>query len=103
MKHKMILGLLVAVVFVFLALGLGAARAAPMSHADTQSGSGYDLSWYTIDGGGGLSSGSGYSLSGTIGQPDAGTLSGGGYTLNGGFWGGAALNYNVYLPLVLKG
>jgi hypothetical protein len=30
-------------------------------------------------------------------------LSGGGYTLNGGFWGGAALNYNIYLPLVLKG
>ena len=102
MKHKMILGLLVAVVFVFLALGLGSTRAAPVPRADTQAG-GYDLTWTTLDGGGGSSSGGGYSLSGAIGQPDAGTLSGGGYTLNGGYWGGASINYNLYLPLVLKG
>ena len=64
----------------------------------------YDLTWSTIDGGGAmLSTGGSYSLSGTVGQPDAGTLSSGGYTLNDGFWGGAAANYNVYLPLVLKG
>jgi len=68
-----------------------------------QLGGGYDLTWNTIDGGGGSSSGSGYSLNSTIGQPDAGALSGGGYTLNGGFWGGAALNNNIYLPLVVKG
>ena len=73
------------------------------STALAQTGSGYDLTWSTLDGGGGSSSGDGYSLSGTIGQADAGTLSGGGYTLNGGFWGGAVLNYNIYLPLVLKG
>jgi hypothetical protein len=104
MKRKMILGLLVAVVFVILALGLGSARAAPVPRADTQAGSGYDLSWNTVDGGGAMfSTGGSYSLGGTIGQPDAGTLSGGSYTLNGGFWGGAALNYNIYLPLVLKG
>ena len=64
---------------------------------------GYEISWYTIDGGGGSSSGGSYQLDGTIGQADAGALSGGGYTLNDGFWGGAALNYNIYLPLVLKG
>jgi hypothetical protein len=46
----------------------------------------YDLSWYTIDGGGGTSTGGSFSLSGTIGQPDAGTLSGGTFTLSGGFW-----------------
>ena len=67
-------------------------------------GASYDLSWYSIDGGGTMfSTGGSYSLGGTIGQPDAGVLRDGGYTLNGGFWGGAALNYNIYLPLVLKG
>ncbi len=67
-----------------------------------QSGGGYDLSWSTIDGGGGSSSGGGYSLAGTIGQADAGTLGGGGYTLNGGFWSGAVSQYKVFLPLTLK-
>jgi len=66
--------------------------------------SGYDLSWYTIDGGGAtFSIGGSYSLGGTIGQPDAGSSGGGGYSLNGGLWPGAALNYRIYLPLVLKG
>lgn len=51
----------------------------------------YDLSWWTVDGGGAtFSSGGSYELGGTIGQPDAGTLSGGDYTLGGGFWGGGA-------------
>jgi hypothetical protein len=65
--------------------------------------SGYSIDWYTIDGGGAMNStGGSYSLSGSIGQPDAGTLSGGSYQLNGGFWGGASINYTVYLPLALK-
>lgn len=55
--------------------------------ASAQSGGGYDLSWHTIDDGGGITTGGVYSVSGTIGQPDAGTLSGGLYTLAGGFWG----------------
>ena len=54
----------------------------------SQSGGDYDLSWSTIDGGGGTSTGGNYSLSGTIGQPDAGTIAGGDYELTGGFWGG---------------
>ncbi len=52
-----------------------------------QSG-GYDLSWWTVDGGGGSLSSGGYTLSGTAGQPDAGVLEGSGYTLTGGFWSG---------------
>ena len=65
---------------------------------------GYDLSWNTVDGGGGALSGGPYTLAATIGQPDAGTLKSGAYTLFGGFWGGplAALR-QVYLPVVLKG
>jgi len=45
----------------------------------------YELSWYTIDGGGGRSSGGPYELLGTIGQPDAAAMSGGDYELLGGF------------------
>lgn len=56
-----------------------------------QIGGGYDLSWSSVDGGGGTSSSGGiYSMGGTIGQPDAGEMSGGAYALTGGFWGAAA-------------
>jgi len=69
-----------------------------------QVGGGYDLTWSTVDGGGGtFSSGGGYSLGGTAGQPDAGVLNGGGYALGGGFWaGGGGILYHIYLPLVLR-
>lgn len=48
----------------------------------------YEMSRYTIDGGGVMHStdGAGLELSATIGQPDAGTMSGDGYELSGGFW-----------------
>jgi hypothetical protein len=65
-----------------------------------QSGGGYDLTWSTVDGGGGSSAGGGYTLSATVGQPDAGTsLSGGGYTLAGGFWASGSPT-RLYLPLL---
>jgi len=74
-----------------------------VSVALAQSGGGYDLTWWTADGGGGAASGGGYALNGTIGQPDAGALNGGGYTLAGGFWGGgAAAGYDLFLPLILR-
>lgn len=62
----------------------------------------FDLSWWTVDGGGGMNSSGGvYTLSGTIGQPDAGTLKGGSYELTGGFWSptyykNAALYWTCY-------
>jgi hypothetical protein len=63
----------------------------------------YDLSWWTVDGGGVTSSdSSGYSLGGTAGQPDAAVWSGGDYVLAGGFWGGVAVEFRIYLPLVLR-
>ena len=46
----------------------------------------YEITWSTIDGGGGRSTGDSYTLEGTIGQPDAGLMSGGSYVLAGGFW-----------------
>ncbi len=51
----------------------------------------YEISWYSIDGGGGRSSGGPYELVGTIGQPDAAYSSGGNYELLGGFWPGGPL------------
>ena len=97
MRRRTTWSLLVALAALFVALSVS------NTTTSAQSGGGFDLTWSTIDGGGGASSGGGYSLAGTIGQPDAGSLSGGGYTLNGGFWSGAATNYSVFLPLVLKG
>jgi len=77
----------------------------PVLPVVAQSGGGYDLTWSTIDGGGGASSGGSYLLGGTVGQPDAGAMTGGIYTLVGGFWGrgvsGATSRY-VYLPIVLR-
>ena len=46
-----------------------------------------DVSWNTIDCGGGAGAGGSIALNGTIGQPDAGAaMSGGAYTVAGGFW-----------------
>lgn len=71
-----------------------------------QSGGPFDLTWYSIDGGGQTGyacTGGSFALSGTIGQPDAGPpLGGGTFGLDGGFWlGGATAPYRVYLPIVL--
>ncbi len=68
-----------------------------------QSGGGYDLSWNTMDGGGGRSSAGQYTLDGTIGQPDAGMMTGGTYALTGGFWTQGGGGYRIFLPLVLRG
>jgi hypothetical protein len=47
-----------------------------------------DLSWRSIDGGGGSSSAGPFELDGTIGQPDAGFMTGGSFELSGGFHSG---------------
>ena len=45
----------------------------------------FDLSWYSIDGGGGSRmTGGDFSLIGSVGQPDAGEMVGGSFTLTGG-------------------
>ena len=95
------------VLLVVCLLLLAAAPALAQSGGDYQvTRSGYDLSWSTIDGGGGtFSTGGSYTLGATAGQPDAGLLAGGDYTLGGGFWGGGALaapQHRIYLPLVLR-
>ncbi|RME43611.1 MAG: hypothetical protein D6796_12870 [Caldilineae bacterium] len=83
--------------------------ALPAALALAQTGGVYDLSWHTVDGGGGQTSGGAYTLTGTTGQPDAGPMSGGNYSLAGGFWpattatgGGGGGSHSIYLPLVVK-
>jgi len=70
-----------------------------VSFAPAQSGGPYDLSWNTLDGGGGTSTGGGFELSGTAGQPDAGPstgpMTGGAFELVGGFWPGTPCGLNI--------
>ena len=94
--------LVVATALLLLVLSGAEGLVVGTATAQAQSGGGYDLTWWTADGGGGAASGGGYALNGTIGQPDAGTLTGGGYTLAGGFWGGGANQRQLYLPLILR-
>jgi hypothetical protein len=64
----------------------------------------YQISWWTIDGGGvSAVTGGGYSLEGTTAQLDAGPqLSGGAYALIGGFWNLEPTGHQIYLPLLLR-
>lgn len=56
----------------------------------------FDLSWFTVDGGGGMqSTGGTFTLAGTIGQPDAGVSAGGTFVLHGGFWYGGSIATGV--------
>lgn len=49
----------------------------------------FELTWSTVDGGGGTITGGAYVLNGTIAQADAGAeMTGGGFALSGGFWPG---------------
>jgi hypothetical protein len=74
-------------IITILVLGLGL-MAMPVN---AQSSGPYELSWYTIDGGGGRSTGGQYELLSTIGQPDAAYSAGGDYELLGGFLTGGPL------------
>jgi hypothetical protein len=69
----------------------------------------YDLSWWTVDGGGSTepASSQSYSLVGTIGQADAGEMRGTDYGFVGGFWaivpaGISPADHHIYLPLVVR-
>jgi hypothetical protein len=95
--------LLLSLVLLLLLTGMTLEQGVVQAHAPQQA---YDLSWWTVDGGGGTSNGTGYLLDGTAGQPDPGPiLRGGSYHLAGGFWhggAGGAARFRIYLPLVLR-
>jgi hypothetical protein len=90
---------------VTLLLLVSVAQAQTGGQPEQSAATGYDLSWWTVDGGGVVGAGAPglYTLSGSIGQPDDGpAVANGDYVLVGGFWGGALAQYRVYLPLVLR-
>jgi hypothetical protein len=65
----------------------------------------YAITWWTVDGGGGVSQGGDYTLQGTIGQPDTGSSQGGEYSLVGGFWAGIVDwvgQFLIHLPVVFR-
>jgi hypothetical protein len=63
----------------------------------------YSINWWVIAGGGGSITGGGYAINSTIGQPVVGASEGGNYRIEAGFLGGAlAVEYRIYLPVVLK-
>ncbi len=88
--------ILAMAVVCLLVAGLGLSAASASIQAED-----YSISWYTFDGGGGVSTGESYTVMGSIGQPDAGQHSGTGYDLTGGFWSWVA-RYLGYLPLIKK-
>ena len=57
-----------------------------MAMATAQIGSGIQMDWHTVDGGGGVSMSGDVQLAGTIGQPDTAVLSSNNFVLAGGFW-----------------
>jgi len=73
-----------------------------------QSGSGFNLSWSAVPGGGGASAGGSYTVQGAIGQHDVGgpSMRGGKWDMRSGFWAPpeapAAISPQTYLPLVLR-
>jgi len=60
------------------------------------------IPWSVIGGGGGHAESAPYALDGTVGQPMVGQATGPSLDLCAGFWCGAAVQYRVYLPLVLR-
>jgi hypothetical protein len=72
-------------------IGLLAGCLLMIASASVQAAGPYEITWSTIDGGGGRSSGGSYVLTGTIGQADAAYSAGGRYELLGGFWPGGPI------------
>ena len=87
------------------ALAPAPAGAPAQALALAQAGDGYELRWWTVDGGGNQLAGGDFVLLGTAGQPEAGNaLSGGDFELSSGFWPGGTLvtRHMVFLPLVMR-
>ena len=61
------------------------------------------LARWVIAGAGGESTATGeVAVNSTLGEPIIGPSSGGSVSLGAGYWYGAAVDYRIYLPLVLR-
>ena len=98
MRNKWKILLLLAV----LLAGIFSGTSFQVSHAQT--GSGFDLTWNVIGGGGGSgeSSGSGFSVLGTIGQTAISSSQGSGFSLEHGFWNRIMVPLKVFLTLIIR-
>lgn len=67
--------------------------------SSAQTGGPYELTWSSVDAGGGISQGGDYKLAGVVGQPDASSqpATGGVYALTGGF-----LQDSSYFPVPVQ-
>ena len=62
------------------------------TNASAAAATGFEISWWTVDGGAGVSTGGGFGVTGTIGQPDAAPrLTDGCWSVDPGFWGAYAV------------
>ena len=64
----------------------------------------YKLDWFTplTSGGGGAASSTNYAVNLTIGQAAIGGSSSANYAVGLGYWYGAAVQYKIFLPIVLR-
>ncbi len=64
----------------------------------------YRLDWFTpmTGGGGGPASSASYAVNLTVGQTAIGASSSANYGSGLGYWHGAAAQYHIYLPLLLR-
>ncbi len=73
-----------------------------------QSGSGFNLGWSAVPGGGGASAGGSYTLQGAIGQHDVDgpSMRGAKFGMRSGFWAPpeapAVISPRTYLPLIMR-
>ncbi len=63
---------------------------------------GASVEWSVVGGGGGRAEAGSYAVEGTVGQPVVGSATTNSSEVCSGFWCGATVEYNLYLPLVSK-
>jgi len=63
----------------------------------------YGVPWDARYGGAGITRSSNYAINATVGQAAIGWATSDNYGVGAGYWYGAVVGYNVYLPLVMRG